>query len=492
MASIYKRKHERRDPNAKWLITYRDERGERKTIAGCTDKRATEEIARKLEDEIALKRRGVIDATAERIAESARVDIAEHVRAFNEFVKSRKPSGHAARYHQQVEARLNAFIEFAGVKLLPDVDADRLAAYVAAMQTRKCSGFTINEHVGTLKQFTRWAVMTNRLAGDPLAATKKADASKLEKTRQRRALSADEIGRLLSAALKRPVQELKTVRTGKDAGKQVAKVKAAVIAQAEAVGRERVLGYLLALWTGLRRSELAALQWQDVRLDTIPAKLSLRAKTTKAKRADSVALHQQIAGELRKAKPHGTKPTDRVLRRVPSMKVLRADLKAAGIPDETEAGRVDLHAMRMSLATFLAANGVPQRVAQAHMRHSDPRLTAGVYTDETLLPTAAAIAELPPLPTAPAPRPERLRATGTCDPTPGGIAEPAASRAAPAQRAAHTSTLSGASGCTTSGSGGPAAGVAQVHEKTATCAAVQRGSQKRVMGLEPTTFTLAT
>jgi integrase len=56
--------------------------------------------------------------------------------------------------------------------------------------------------------------------------------------------------------------------------------------------------------------------------------------------------------------------------------------------------------MRKSLATFLAASGVPQRIAQAHMRHTDPRLTAVTYTDETLLPVAATIGNLPHLPTA--------------------------------------------------------------------------------------------
>lgn len=39
-------------------------------------------------------------------------------------------------------------------------------------------------------------------------------------------------------------------------------------------------------------------------------------------------------------------------------------------------------------------SGVPQRIAQAYLRHKDPRLTAGVYTDESLLPTAATIAQL--------------------------------------------------------------------------------------------------
>ena len=200
------------------------------------------------------------------------------------------------------------------------------------MQVRKCSGFTINEHIGTLKQFTRWAVNTNRLAKDPLAATKKADASKLTKIHGRRALAVDELSRLLAATLVRPELELRTVRHGPNAGKRVAKVRPSAIERAEALGRERVLAYLLTFWTGLRRSELAALQWGDLRLDTLPARIQLRGETTKARRGDSIALHPQIADALQSAKPDKPAQTDRVIRTVPGMNVLRADLKLAGIP----------------------------------------------------------------------------------------------------------------------------------------------------------------
>ena len=63
----------------------------------------------------------------------------------------------------------------------------------------------------------------------------------------------------------------------------------------------------------------------------------------------------------------------------------------------------------------MAACGVPQRLAQAHMRHTDPRLTSDVYCDESLLPIAAAIASLPALPTGPVMPATALRMTGTCD-----------------------------------------------------------------------------
>ena len=493
MASIWKRKSERRDPTAKWRITYQGSNGARLTVTGCTDRRVTEEIARKLESDVALKQRGVIDGDSEKIIDAARKPILEHQTAFMSFVRSQKPSGHAPRYIQQIESRITAFLKFGEITFLPEVTSDKFAAHVASMQSRGCSGFTINEHIGTLKQFTQWAVMTNRLRTDPLVAAKKADASKLEKKRPRRALSAGEIGCLLSATLDRPLKELRTIRTGRNAGKTIGKVRPEIEAKAKALGQSRMLAYLLALWTGLRRSELAALCWGDVHFDTIPAKLVLRANTTKSKRADSIALHPQIADALRTARPKTTNPTQRVLPAVPNMKVLRADMVFAGIVEQTESGRVDLHAMRKSLGTFLAAHGVPQRVSQAHLRHSDPRLTAVTYTDEALLPTAAAIANLPPLPTAP---PQKLRATGTCDYVahPGDQLDGADvhQRAAPAQRAARTSTQAVALSSTQGVEGVNSGESAQVHEKTGACAPVHRDSEKRAKGLEPSTFTLAT
>lgn len=48
--------------------------------------------------------------------------------------------------------------------------------------------------------------------------------------------------------------------------------------------------------------------------------------------------------------------------------------------------------------THLAKTGAPLQTAQAAMRHSDPSLTANVYTDPKLLDVAGAVASLPGLP----------------------------------------------------------------------------------------------
>lgn len=81
------------------------------------------------------------------------------------------------------------------------------------------------------------------------------------------------------------------------------------------------------------------------------------------------------------------------------MKAWKNDLAAAGIEyGDAAVGYADLHAQRKTLSTMLAVAGVSQRVRQAHMRHTDPRLTDVTYMDETLLPIAAEIGSLPAIP----------------------------------------------------------------------------------------------
>ena len=67
-------------------------------------------------------------------------------------------------------------------------------------------------------------------------------------------------------------------------------------------------------------------------------------------------------------------------------------------PTETPLGReIDFHALRHTWATFLSRNDVSTRKLQALCRHSDPKLSANVYTDGSQLDTYAAIEHLPRL-----------------------------------------------------------------------------------------------
>jgi integrase len=75
------------------------------------------------------------------------------------------------------------------------------------------------------------------------------------------------------------------------------------LAAARHKGRECRLVYLLAVWTGLRRSEIRRLTWCDVQIDALPGKILLRAGTTRSRRADALPIHPQLAEDLRAWRP---------------------------------------------------------------------------------------------------------------------------------------------------------------------------------------------
>src|SRR5262249_25170211 len=100
------------------------------------------------------------------------------------------------------------------------------------------------------------------------------------------------------------------------------------------------------------------------------------------------------------------------------VRILDRDLKAAGIPKRDDRNRtVDVHAMRTTFGTMLSKTGTAPRTAQAAMRHSDIKLTMGVYTDPGLLDVRGAVEKLPalPLPSGTNPVAHAARATGTDD-----------------------------------------------------------------------------
>src|SRR5262245_43232546 len=77
--------------------------------------------------------------------------------------------------------------------------------------------------------------------------------------------------------------------------------------------------------------------------------------------------------------------------------VIRGDLAAAGIPPVLERRRVDFHALRYTFVSLLAKGNVPLAVTQKLARHSDPRLTANVYTHLGLVDLPRALESLPPV-----------------------------------------------------------------------------------------------
>ncbi|MFH1499913.1 MAG: site-specific integrase [Verrucomicrobiota bacterium] len=219
---------------------------------------------------------------------------------------------------------------------------------------------TSNEYLAYLSAFFVWLDRNQRWQGKPFKNVVKAQTRGRE-TVMRRALTDDELRQLITTS------------------------------------GPRGLVYLVAAYTGLRRNEMKLLDWCDVDLRAELPCLRVRASTTKSKRGATLPLLPPLATALRdlKAKKGGN-PVGRVFHyRIPRMPTLRRDLDRLGIPYVDSIGRrFDFHAFRKTFCTILHRMGVPMRVAQELMRHSDARLTMEVYTDANALPLFQEMAKI--------------------------------------------------------------------------------------------------
>ena len=78
------------------------------------------------------------------------------------------------------------------------------------------------------------------------------------------------------------------------------------------------------------------------------------------------------------------------------IRILDRDLQAAGIPKRDDRGRtVDVHAMRGTFGTLLAAAGTSPIVLKELMRHRRIETTLKHYVDPRLLDVAGAVSALP-------------------------------------------------------------------------------------------------
>jgi integrase len=312
---------------------------------------------------------------------------------------------------------------------------------------------TRNEYRAELIAFANWCVRTGRLSVNPFNDVPRANA-KADRRRKRRALTEGEIDRLLYVARWRPLaefgREAEAVETEHDTKPKrsnwtmkpltydgledavtLARDRLAgnpeFAATLEQRGRERALIYQTLVLTGLRRGELASLSMGSMELDAPTPFATLAAGDEKNRQGSEIPLRADLVGDLRNwidDKRDGFNGTaadfsNSPLFSVPPslLRVLNRDLAAAGIPKTDDRGRaVDVHAMRMTLATMLNRAGVAPRTAQEIMRHSDIRLTMATYTDATLLNVSGALDSLPKLGTGkPDSEPVRVRATGTDD-----------------------------------------------------------------------------
>ena len=337
---------------------------------------------------------------------------------------------------------------------------------------------------------------------------------------------------------------IQTIDAAVARAREALKDNPAFIAELERVGRERALMYRTLVLTGLRKGELASLTVGQLDSGGPVAYVILEAKDEKNRQGSEIPLRADLAAETeawiaqrladlqadcrRRGMPVPSRlSASTPLFRVPSglTRILDRDLAAAGIPKRDERNRViDVHALRTTFGTHLCAAGVPLRTAQAAMRHSKPELTANVYTDPKLLDIAGAVEALPRFAAADGGAIEHaVRATGTegaataaANAARGRVPQRASGRRTfpterggagktPGHLAPNLAPTADRSGQPESPAGNatavlagprPDEPVAASDAPVKTCPPLSSrdngGHEKRVMGLEPTTLTLAT
>ena len=309
--------------------------------------------------------------------------LAELVSLYLSDLRARSCPRHwlACRTHLQV------LLQVLGALTVGELRLEAVLRHRAARVANGASNRTANLEVGALKAFLRWAVDAGLCESNAIQRLRMLPETPRYQRRIRRALSEDEIERLLEAAL------------DEDLALHQARVPQFAL-------------WLMLLETGARWGELMLATWGD--LDHEARALCLRASTTKSGRPRTVPLRAPVAehlAELRaiQADVHGRPMVegDRILQTpkgrpwpVCSTNALRALhrlLQAAEIPKRTEQGTVDVQALRHTYATRLVRAGVGLAVVQRLLGHASVQQTCAAYTHLGDSDLRAAIERLPPL-----------------------------------------------------------------------------------------------
>jgi integrase len=316
-----------------------------------TDKEVAASKLRRLVSEAEKEREGLIAPKAMR--EAANHSFAHYI---TEYLAERRALGRDEKYVLGLQRQLELLVAQCGWKRVVDVTAESFSNW----RTRqKKSAKTLNEYLTAAHSLVQWMQKRGKLAHDPLASVEKVSGHK-DKKLVRRALTENEVTRLVAAS-----------------------------------GARGVL-YLCAAKTGLRRGELRKLEWSDVALDGQEPHIRIRASISKSRKAVRQPLDAELAGELVALRKTGSGSGRVFAGLLGRMGQMRADLKAAEIPFvDADGRRADFHALRLTFQMLLTLSQASPRVSMELMRHSDIKLTMGTYTDSTQLPLRNAINALP-------------------------------------------------------------------------------------------------
>jgi integrase len=378
----------------KFWIETTDHLGKIRRFAGFTDRKQTAKLGEKIEKLIVRRLNNeppdrslsewIESIPAQLRNQLVKIGILTQDRAtigkallenINDYKKSLEARNRSRLYINETISAIKRIADDCGFNYWTDISAVKVESYLKSLRenTEEETGISFrrsNAYLTALKMFANWMIEQGRAGESPIRHLKGLNI-KLDLRHNRRALTVNEFRRLRETTTAQPE------RFGM-------------------AGPERALLYRFAAETGLRANELRTLKVSSIDFDN--CSVIVEAAYSKHRREDKLSIRPDTALEL---KQHlaGKIPTAQAFNMPEkTAKMLKADLKAAGIAYVDESGRyADFHCLRHTCGTLLAAAGVHPKTAQSIMRHSTIELTMGIYTHTLIGQEAQAVQSLPDL-----------------------------------------------------------------------------------------------
>lgn len=341
--SVFKRKYKGGKVAKKWSIDYTDEHGMTRRKPGYRDKKATEELARKLHLDAERKRMGL---PVESDAPGPKAFTAAH----QAYLDDLERQGRAKSHRDNCRKMIKRVADELGWRMLSDIQAPAMRQFLAGVIRDGRTPRTHNAYLGLTTTWLSWCVRQGWIASNPLAGLEKArDSGDEERGQLRRPFTEAEITALLSC---------------------------------EACQRRRAV-YTVAAFTGFRRSTLARLRRRHLDI-TDPDRPLWRLPRTILKNRRAVVLPASPRAVAALAERHdlaSMSPEEPLIERIPRMRTLIADLTRAGIVRANDVGEaLVFHSFRYFFAWYCSERlRLSIQKVKVLMCHRDIAMTANVY-----------------------------------------------------------------------------------------------------------------
>ena len=261
---------------------------------GCRDEDAARSVLGKLERRAELVKSEVLSTAEAATADHQTTPVAEHFSAYLDHLRAK---GTSLRHVADTRRLAEQLFHDCRCVTLRDIHREAVEGWLALRFNDGMAARTRNSYLQAVRGFCGWCVQTERFSVNPLARIAKVD-EKVDRRRQRRAMTEPELLKLLQVARLRPLAECGRETLAVDASGAEATGKrrkrsnwtylpltldslhAAVgrarerladnpdyVAELERLGCERALIYKTLVLTGLRPNELASLTVAQMELD---------------------------------------------------------------------------------------------------------------------------------------------------------------------------------------------------------------------------------